>query len=305
MLRRPGHPHPTALVAPAAMLNASLLTFATLIGIAAGPDTPPAPGAPDAIPPTATQDGSGSQAESAPTEPAFDHGPWTEILEARVQGDRFDYAGLKRDRAGLDAYLAQLEAVRPEELRTWTQDEQKAYFINAYNAYVVSLVVDNYPIKSINDLTTKKVEVWNKPFIPLGPHFKSGRDTLSLNELEHELLRKRYPDARIHVAVNCASEGCPPLRAAAFTGEELDEQLDEQARRFVADSARMKLNQRKKRLEVSKIFEWFAEDFERDAGSVQAWIQRYAPGEASERKWIAKAKLKYQEYSWKLNVVKR
>lgn len=297
------------------MLNASLLTLATLIGLAAGPGVPPGlpPGIPavdaataiTALPVAATQDQSGSQEAPPRAEPAFDHGAWSEILEARVQGDRFDYAGLQRDRSGLDAYLTQLEAVGPEELRTWTKDEQKAYFINAYNAYVVSLVVDSYPIKSINDLSTKKVEVWNKPFIPLGPHFKSGRESLSLNELEHELLRKRYPDARIHVAVNCASEGCPPLRAAAFTGEDLGEQLDEQARRFVADSARMELNKRKQRLEVSKIFEWFAEDFERDAGSVQAWIQRYAPGDTSERKWIAKAKLQYQEYSWKLNVVKR
>ncbi|MHC4375725.1 MAG: DUF547 domain-containing protein [Planctomycetota bacterium] len=290
------------------MLNASLLTFATLIGLAAGPDAPfgaPAAEIAAAASNAPAQDEPDAQEAPSQAEPAFDHGAWSEILEARVQGDRFDYAGLKRNRSGLDAYLAQLEAVSPEELRTWSKDEQKAYFINAYNAYVVSLVVENYPLKSINDLSTKKVEVWNKPFIPLGPHFKSGRDNLSLNELEHELLRKRYPDARIHVAVNCASEGCPPLRAAAFTGQDLDEQLDEQARRFVADSARMKLDQRKKRLEVSKIFEWFAEDFERDAGSVQAWIQRYAPGEASERQWIAKAKLKYREYSWKLNVLKR
>lgn len=283
------------------MLNASLLTLASLIGLAAGPDAP-APANALAPPPRAAL-----VQEEAPEaeEPSFDHGAWTEILAERVQGDRFDYAGLKRDRTGLDGYLAQLEAVEPAGLRGWTKDEQKAFFINAYNAYVVSLVVDNYPLKSINDLSTKKVEVWNKSFIPLGPHFESGRETLSLNELEHELLRKRYPDARIHVAVNCASEGCPPLRNAAFSGADLDEQLNEQARRFVADADRMTLNQRKKRLEVSKIFEWFAEDFERDAGSVQAWIQRYAPGEEADRKWIGKAKLKYQEYSWKLNVLKR
>ena len=286
------------------MPNPSLLTLAVLMGIAPSWGAPWEASAQEALPHFASQDGADPQEDPPQDEPAFDHGAWSEILEVHVQGDRFDYIGLQQDRSNLDAYLTELERVGPEELRSWSKNEQKAYFINAYNAYVISLIVDNYPIKSINDLSTKQVEVWNKPFIPLGAHYKPGRDKLSLNELEHDLLRQRYPDARIHVAVNCASEGCPPLRDSAFTGEGLDKQLDEQARRFVADSLRMNLNRRKNRIEASKIFEWFAEDFARDAGSVQAWIQRYAPGEPAERKWISKAKLKYQEYSWKLNIVK-
>jgi hypothetical protein len=283
------------------MWNSLLLTLAPLLWSA--PPNPALLGIGSPLPAACSVQDT-QEPEPVPEPPRFDHAAWTTILGERVRGDRFDYAGLVRDRSALDGYLARLEAVSPSELGSWSKPEQKAFFINAYNAYVVSLIVDNYPLASINDLSTKKLEVWDKPFIPLGEHLEADRETLSLNELEHELLRERYPDARIHVAVNCASEGCPPLRNAAFTGKDLDEQLDEQARKFVADGERMKLLRRKQRLEVSKIFEWFAEDFERDAGSVQAWIQRYAPGTDEERAWIGKAKVKTLEYSWKLNDAK-
>lgn len=288
------------------MLQTAALQLTLTLGLASGLTQGPVPGNPGFTQqplraPAAQQEEPESEQEARP---AFDHSAWTEILSARIQRDRFDYKALAKDTGALRTYLSSLEAVEPAELRRWPKSDQKAFFINAYNAYVVSLIAADYPIKSINDLSTKKVEVWDKRFIPLGSHLATDREKISLNELEHEILRGRYPDARIHVAVNCASESCPPLRAEAFQGPELDEQLDQQARRFIADTARNQLNPSKKRVDASKIFEWFASDFERDAGSTQGWIRRYAPGTTAERAWISKAKLKYREYSWKLNDVK-
>ena len=245
-----------------------------------------------------------TEASRRPAE-AFDHRheAWTAILKTHVRGDRFDYAALKKDRAALDRYLRSLEAVTREQHDAWTREQRYAYWIDVYNAYTVSLVAEKHPVDSIKDIGSLFTEVWDLELVPLKHLFPEAKGAkLTLNDVEHRILRPGFRDARVHAAVNCASIGCPPLRAEAFVAEKLDAQLDEQVRLWLADPARTRYDRAKGRVEVSKIFDWFEEDFVRDAGSVQAWVAKYAP--PAEADWIRSAKklaIAYRDYSWKLN----
>ena len=167
----------------------------------------------------------------------------------------------------------------------------------------MSLVASKYPLKSIRDIGNFFSPVWKKEFIPLKAfHPKGDDDKLSLDDVEHGILRPTFKDARVHAAVNCASIGCPPLRNEAFVADRLDAQLDEQARNWLADSARNRYDRSKSTIYVSEIFDWFGKDFVRDGGSIEAWIAKYAP--EPEAAWIKSAKKvrrKYIDYSWKLN----
>jgi hypothetical protein len=246
-----------------------------------------------------------SAANPASLEVAFDqhHAVWTSVLAANVSGDRFDYAALAKDRSKLDQYLHSLEAVPADEFGKWTREQQFAFWINAYNAYTISLVAGKYPVESIKDIGSLTKQVWDQEFIPLKPLFPEAKgERLSLNDIEQRILRPKFKDARVHAAVNCASQGCPPLRKEAFEAEKLGAQLDEQVRAWLADPARNRYDRAKGKIEVSKIFDWFADDFVRDAGSVQTWIAKYAP--PSEAEWLRDAKklsISFLDYSWKLN----
>ena len=244
--------------------------------------------------------------ESPPTSvlpvAVFDHQTWTEVLATHVRGDAFDYKALKKDTSKLDAYLRSLEAVKPEEFAKWPRNERFAFWIDAYNAYTVKRVVDGYPIASIKDLGDEKVSVWDREFVPLGalaPDLKKSK--LTLNDIENKILRPVFKDARVHAAINCASEGCPPIQSAAFTGEKLDDQLDRAVRGWLSDPKRNRFDSKRNEIEVSQVFEWFQDDFVRDAKSVQAWIAKYAP---AGQEWIAGAKelrVRHLDYSWVLN----
>ena len=231
------------------------------------------------------------------------HARWTEVLSAHVHGEGFDYKSLKEDRSGLDAYLGSLESVQPEEFAAWSRAQKYAFWIDAYNAYTVKRVVDAYPIASIQDLGDANGKVWDQEFIPLGKLFAEAAERkLSLNDIENKILRPTFKDARVHAAINCASRGCPPLLGRAFVAERLDDQLDEQVERWLGDPSRNRFDSKQKKVVVSKIFEWFKDDFARDAGSVQAWLAQHAP--EKERVWLGSAedlKIEFQDYSWKLN----
>ena len=207
------------------------------------------------------------------------------------------YAEFARDRAALKAYLDALSAVPEADFRGWTKPQQMAFLINAYNGYTVELILANYPLKSIkdigNDLFSNR---WKKKFFKL-----FGQDSY-LDQIEHEMLRKpgAYNEPRVHFAVNCASIGCPMLREEPFVAERLEAQLDEQARRFLSDRSRNRLNGG--RLEVSKIFDWFKEDF----GVRERFFAKYAAqlaDGAEQQKLVAegKAAISFLDYDWSLN----
>lgn len=238
----------------------------------------------------------------------FDHAHalWTSVLGVHLRDGRFDYGALGEARGELDQYLLDLRAVTRADFATWTREQRYAYWINAYNAFTVHLVLSRYPIESIQDIGTKAAPVWKKEFVPLGHLWGEGTtDLISLDTLEHRILRPQFEDARVHAAVNCASESCPPLSPEAFRAEALEAQLDARARAWLADAALNRFDAEARRAEVSAIFEWFAGDFARDAGSVEAWIARYGPASAS---WMAdgeEVELRHLPYSWKLNDVPR
>ncbi|ELR73176.1 hypothetical protein C900_05225 [Fulvivirga imtechensis AK7] len=219
------------------------------------------------------------------------HQQWHELLLKHVkQNGRVDYRGFITDKEGLNGYLDSLSAHAPAA--TWSREERLAYWINAYNAFTIKLIVDNYPVESIRDLgpalTIPGIHtVWHMQFFELG-----GKPT-SLDEIEHGILRKEFDEPRIHFAINCASVSCPPLRRGAFTSDHINEQLHEQAVAFINDPTRNKIS--KDRVEVSKIFSWFEADFTKN-GSLRDFLNQYSEVKISE-----KMDIKYLGYDWRLN----
>lgn len=210
------------------------------------------------------------------------HEAWDALLKKYVSTTgKVNYKGLKAEKSKLEDYLKTLSGNAPEE--SWSKAEEMAFWINAYNAFTVKLIVDNYPLSSINKLNGGKP--WDQKWI------KIGSKTYSLNNIENDILRPKFKDARIHFAVNCAAKSCPPLLNAAWTASNLNSNLDAQAKKFINNSAFNKLSEKK--AEVSKIFEWYKEDF----GDLPAFLNKYA----SSTKVGAKAKVLFLEYDWSLN----
>jgi hypothetical protein len=248
---------------------------------------------------------------------AFDHGhaAWTALLKKHVvvqrggQASQVRYAGFAADRAALKAYLDTLSAVGEAAFAGYGKAQQMAFLINAYNAFTVELILTRWPkLSSIKDLGSFLQSPWKPKWVPL-----LGTQ-VSLDDIEHEMLRKRgrYDDPRVHFAVNCASIGCPALREEAFDAARLDSQLDEQAQRFMSDRSRNRYNTARGRLEVSKVFDWFGEDFRlghRGIDSLQAFMARYADQLADapadrDRVRAGRADIGFLDYDWKLNDAK-
>ena len=248
---------------------------------------------------------------------AFDssHAAWTSLLRKHVrlqrggQATQVAYAGFMAERAALKAYLTSLSAVPAATFAAWPRAERQAFLINAYNAFTVELILTRYPdLKSIKDLGSVFSSPWKPKWVPL-----LGAQ-VSLDDIEHEMLRKRgdYDDPRVHFGVNCASIGCPALREEAFVAARLDAQLDEQALRFMSDRTRNRYNPRRGRLELSKIFDWFGEDFRlghRGVASLAAFAARYADQLADapadrERIRAGTVDIAFADYDWALNDVR-
>jgi hypothetical protein len=246
--------------------------------------------------------------------PGFDHGhaAFTTLLRKHVrvvrggQTTQVAYAGFAADRMALKAYLDSLSAVAPATFAGWLKAERQAFLINAYNAFTVELILTKYPdLKSIRDLGS----LLNSPWKPKWISLLGGK--VSLDDIEHGMLRKRgdYDDPRVHFAVNCASIGCPALREEAFVAARLDAQMDEQTLRFMSDRTRNRFNAQRGRLELSKIFDWYGEDFRlghRGITSLSAFAARHAAQLAdapADRERIRGAQLDiaFTDYDWALN----
>jgi len=230
----------------------------------------------------------------AQTDEAFhQHKKWDQLTKKYVTDDGFvNYKGFTKDSTKLNQYLELLADNHPTD--KWTSNQKKAYWINAYNAFTIQLIIRNYPLKSIKDLAGSIYRIntsWDIKFIHLGD------ETYDLNNIEHSILRKEWDDARIHSAVNCASISCPGLRQGAFTANELEKQLDEQMRIFINDKSKNTIAADKAK--VSSLFKWFSGDFKDNAPSVIAFINNY-----SDVKINPDADISYQDYNWNLNEAK-
>ena len=246
------------------------------------------------------------------------HAAWTALLKKHVvliqdgKASQVRYANFAKDRAALKSYLDTLSKVSDAEFKAWSKPQQMAFLINAYNAYTVEKILTKYPdLKSIRDFGNVFGNPWKDKFFTL-----LGREAY-LDWVEHETLRAKgvYNEPRVHFAVNCASIGCPMLREEAYVANKLDAQLEEQTRRFLSDRARNRYNDKNGQLEVSKIFEWFKEDWQSDYKGIgtaepiktrEQFFARYAKllsdsPEAQAKIAEQKAMISFLEYDWSLN----
>lgn len=237
----------------------------------------------------------------------FSHNQWQQILSQQVvtlaKTTQVNYRAIVDQPQPLEQYLQQLAEVTQSQFDAWPKQEQLAFLINAYNAWTVKLIIDNYPVESIRELGSWLRSPWKREFIDL-----FGKK-VSLDYIEHDLIRAEgvYQEPRIHFAVNCASIGCPPLRAEAYTGEKLERQLQEQTEIFLSNRTQNRLEDDK--LVLSSIFKWYQEDFEKGWGGYQR-LEDFllAHSAALNLNESAKAELetgkqsiRFVDYDWRLN----
>ncbi len=218
---------------------------------------------------------------TAQTNHATLHQPFDVLLQKYVsEAGQVNYTGLKADKKELNAYC-KLLAGNPV-LDTWSKEEKMAYWINAYNAFTLKLIVDNYPTKSIMNFDGGKT--WDVRRIKLG------NQKYSLNNIENDILRPQFKDPRIHFAVNCAAKGCPPLWNHAFTAENLEATLEARTKAFVNNPRYNEIHTND--VKISKIFEWYAADF----GDIKNFLNQHS------KTWIKRsASVVFMDYDWGLN----
>lgn len=218
------------------------------------------------------------------------HDAWNEQLQQFVSKEgQVNYKAWLKERDALKNYLQSLSAHPP--YKGWSKNQQLAYWINAYNAFTIDLILQHYPIKSIKAIG-RKIQipmlnsVWDWKF------FEIGGIPYDLNMIEHQILRSEFQEPRIHFALNCASGSCPILRREAYNAEALEQQLEEQAKTFINDPKRNAISEGR----ISAIFNYYKKDFEEDAEDLHSYIARYSDGELASAQ-----KLKYKTYDWSLN----
>ncbi len=247
------------------------------------------------------QDSEGPGVISERARPKFgeSHRLWTTALQMYVKDGVVDYAALKAGDGPIQSYLANLREIPADKFDALPRADRLAYWINAYNAFTVRLILDHYPVKSIKDIGGLFRSPFGKEFIELR---NLRPKSLSLDDIEHGVLRPQFADPRVHFAIVCASKGCPPLRSEAFRAEVLEAQLDDQARRFLADRGKNRVDVEAKTLHLSPIFKWFREDFEKSAGSVPKFVARFLEEKTAAAIGDGKGwEIEYTDYDWTLN----
>ena len=224
-----------------------------------------------------------------PDGPTFDHAAFDALLKAHVaEGGWVDYEGFKRDSGKLDAYIQSLAAAPLDE---FGRNERLALLINAYNAFTLRLILDHYPTKSIMDIPEEQ------RFAAV--RWKVGPNIWSLSQIEHEQIRPKFIEPRVHFAVNCASVGCPPLRQEAYTGAKLDRQLAEQAR-YVHTSPRW-LEMNGETLRLTKLYDWYGGDFEYVTGGPLEFAALYSDPLRTALTSDKQIRIEWIPYDWSLN----
>ncbi|MEM6345598.1 MAG: DUF547 domain-containing protein [Bacteroidota bacterium] len=222
------------------------------------------------------------------------HDVWDQLLKKHLVAGNVDYKGFLQDRDRLQMYL-DLLAQNPPNPRHWSVPERLAYWINAYNAFTVALVLQYYPLDSIKKLGPRLQvpfinSAWDLRF------FEIGGIKMTLNIIEHQILRRHFEEPRIHFAINCASFSCPRLRDEAYLGDEMERQLEEQAYEFVNDPHKNRISASAAKL--SQIFQWYEKDFVKKH-SLREYINQYA-----QQAYKTDSPQTYIPYDWSLNEVK-
>ncbi|WP_142785167.1 DUF547 domain-containing protein [Changchengzhania lutea] len=212
---------------------------------------------------------------------AFNHELWNTLLQQYVSEDgQVNYKAFKKNKEKLSVYIENLSKNVPDS--SWKRNEVLAYWINAYNALTIDLIIKNYPVNSIKDIKNP----WDQAL------WQFGDKQVDLNHIEHDILRKMN-EPRIHFAIVCASYSCPKLANTAYTSNDLEAQLTAATKTFLSNEKRNKIAPNK--IEISKIFKWFDDDFKKN-GSLINFLNQYTDITISE-----KARMSFKDYNWELN----
>jgi hypothetical protein len=233
---------------------------------------------------------------------AQSHVLFTDIVRQYVQDGRVNYKGLRHD-PRLDQYLIQLQTMDPDTISDSLA--QLSFWINAYNAYTLKAICDHYPLKSINDLnpgglvagSSLKASIWDRDLVVLG------HKRMTLNQIEHKIIRPLFNEPRAHFALVCASKSCPILRPEAYEARDLSAQLDDQGQAFLASTFRNRFDVSAKTAYLSKIFDWYGGDFGKSKADILRFIAQFAPAPvaADIQKNPGQWKIKFLDYDWGLN----
>lgn len=255
--------------------------------------------------------------DAEPEKQVFDYSNFAEALKINVDDVRMvNYRKLKAEPQKLLAFVTELQNLDRKDFDKWDDNEKIAFWLNVYNALTLKAIIDNYPIKSSffrsriypKNSIRQIAGVWDKiDFTVMG-------QKLTLGHIEHKILRVQFDEPRIHMAMVCAAMGCPPLRNEPYTGNKLQEQLDDQTRRFLANSTKFKIERADERIYLSPIFKWFASDFikkhgpkknfgrhNKDESAVLNFIASYFGKAQKDYVLTGKFKIKYLKYDWSLN----
>lgn len=237
----------------------------------------------------------------------FDHshsgfaGVLDKFVEVQDFSSKVNYAELKQKSEILREYLAQLSSVSTQQYQKFSEEQKLAFLINAYNAFTLQLVIEHYPLKSIRDIGGVFRSPWKIKF------FKLLERTRSLDQLEHEMIRSSFDEPRIHFAINCASIGCPGLAKEPYVATTLNQQLDRAAAIFLKDRSRNRLDPENGRIYLSKIFDWFGDDFRKKGRSLESFLVKYFELDARQKSALLAGEfdLEFLDYDWRLNDLRR
>jgi len=243
----------------------------------------------------------------------FDHRyeAYAELLRLHVRGAFVYYAGLKADRTRLDHVVSTFADATASDEPSWSREQRMAFWINAYNVLTLRAIVDHYPIRVRLVTLSPRNSIRQIPDVWTVLRFQVAGRRVTLDDIEHRILRPVFNDPRIHFAINCASVSCPPLAAEPYRPETLDAQLDDAARRYLASREGLQLMG--DTFQVSSIFKWYGDDFVEQYGSVVPSMRnarerailgvlaRYAPDSAAARARAGRGRIRYLDYDWTLN----
>ena len=210
---------------------------------------------------------------------------WDSVLQEHVKQGFVDYKGLQNQPENLKQFLEKATNVQKQDFEKWEKKEQLAFYINLYNALTIKLILSEYPVKSIKDIGNFFRGPWSRDV------FSLFGNTITLNNLEHDIIRKQFKEPRIHLVLVCAAKACPPLRSESYRAEILNELLENQAKNYLSSSNGLVIDEQKETIFISSIFKWYAEDFE----SVPDFIQKYTSTS------IKTYSIRYLDYDWSLN----
>jgi hypothetical protein len=233
----------------------------------------------------------------APGGPRFDptHRLLNDLLRGHLTNGLVDYTALTRDPRCLDDYLASTASVCREQFDQWSREDRLAFLINVYNASTLRLVRDHYPVSSIRKIGGLFTSPWKLRVVKLWG------EEWTLDEIEHGILRKEYQEPRIHFALVCAARGCPPLRTTAYVGSSLNDDLDEQGRLFLAQSAKNRVDAEANTVWLSPIFDWYGKDFLVEGKSLTDVLSRWMSPTDAAVVTSKVLKVRFTEYDWSLN----